>query len=100
MLHVDKRDQLNMSYVMWTMGFTLVMVDHNYHRVFMNDLPLHMDSSLDMYADNSTLGASGKTIEDLEVKLNSGMAKVNKWYKDNKIAINCDTIKVMLVTTY
>ncbi len=68
--------------------------------VFMNDLPLHMDSSLDMYADDSTLGASEKTIEDLEIKLNSDMAKVTKWCKDNKMAINCDTTKVMLITTY
>ncbi len=67
---------------------------------FMNDLPLHLDSSLDMYADDSTLGASGKTIEDLEVKLNSDMAKVNKWCKDNKMAINCAKTQVMLVTTY
>ncbi len=30
-LHVDKWDQLNMLYAMWTMGFKLVMVDDNYH---------------------------------------------------------------------
>ncbi len=36
--------------------------------VLMNDLPLHVDLSLDMYVDDSTLGASGKTIEDLEIK--------------------------------
>ncbi len=66
----------------------------------MNDLPLHVDSSLDMYADDSTLGASGKTIEDLEVKLNSDMAKVNKWCKYNKMAIKCDKSKLMLITTY
>ncbi len=30
-LNVDKWDQLTMSYAMWTMGFTLAMVDHNYH---------------------------------------------------------------------
>ncbi len=68
--------------------------------VFMNDLPLHVDSSLDMYADDSTLGASGKTIEDSEVKLNSDMVKVNTWCKHNKMAINCDKTKVMLITTY
>ncbi len=55
--------------------------------VFMNDLLLHVDTSLDMYADDSTLGASGKTIEDLEVKLNSDMTKVNKWCKDNKMVL-------------
>ncbi len=68
--------------------------------VFMNDLPLHVDLSLDMYADDSTLGTSGKTIEDIEVKLNSDMAKVNERCKDNKMAINGDKTKVMLITTY
>ncbi len=28
------------------------------------------------------------------------MTKVNKWCKDNKMAINCDKTKVMLITTY
>ncbi len=33
LLHVDKWDQPNniMSYAKWTIGFTLAMVDHNYH---------------------------------------------------------------------
>ncbi len=68
--------------------------------IVMNDLPLHVDSLLDMCADESILGASGKTIENLEVKLNPDLAKVNKWYKENKMAINCDKTKVMLITTY
>ncbi len=68
--------------------------------VFMNDLPLHVDSSLDMYADDSTLGASGRTIEHIEVKLNSDIARAKKWCKDNKRATNCDKTKVMLITTY
>lgn len=37
--------------------------------VFRNDLPLHVDSSLYMYADNFTLGASGKMFEGFEVNL-------------------------------
>ncbi len=28
------------------------------------------------------------------------MANVNKWCKDNKMAINCDKTKAMLITTY
>ncbi len=28
------------------------------------------------------------------------MAKVSKWCKDNKMAINCHKTKVMLITTY
>ncbi len=68
--------------------------------LFMNDLPLHVDLSLDIYADASTLDASGKTTEDLKAKLNRDMAKVNKWCKYNRMAIDCDKTKVMLITTY
>ncbi len=50
----------------------------------MNDLPLHVDSSLDMYADDSTLGASGKIIKDLEVKLNPDKAKFSNGVKTIK----------------
>ncbi len=55
--------------------------------VFMNEQPLHVDFSLNIYADDATFGANGKT--DLEViLLNLVMAKVNKWCKDNEMAIN------------
>ncbi len=55
--------------------------------VFRNGLPLHMESSLDMYVDDSTLIADGKTREDLEVKIKPDLAKVNKWC--NKMVIKC-----------
>ncbi len=41
--------------------------------LFMNDLPLHAESELNMYADDSTLCATGKTVEDLDLKLNNDM---------------------------
>ncbi len=34
--------------------------------LFVNDLPLHVNSSQDIHADDSTLDGSGKTIEDLD----------------------------------
>ncbi len=34
---------------------------------------LDVESELDMYADDSTLCATGKTVEDLDVKLNNDM---------------------------
>ncbi len=37
---------------------------------FMNDLPLHVESELDMYANDSTLCATGKTVEDLDLNNN------------------------------
>jgi hypothetical protein len=55
--------------------------------LFMNDLPLHVDSPLDMYADDSTLHASGDTTEDLEEKLNRDMERVALWCKLNKMVL-------------
>ncbi len=60
----------------------------------MNDLPLPVDSLLDMYADDSTLDASGNTIEHLNVKQNPDMAKVNKWCEDNKMTKHCVNIVI------
>ncbi len=37
---------------------------------FMNDLPLYILTPLDMYADDSTIHVTGRTIEELEIKLN------------------------------
>ncbi len=48
---------------------------------FMNDLPLYIDSPLDMYADDSTIHITGKTIEELKCKLNIDLKKVQIWCK-------------------
>ncbi len=53
-----------------------------------------------IYADDSTLGATGKTEEDLENKLNDDMEQVDTWGESNRMATNCDKSKVMLITTY
>ncbi len=46
---------------------------------FMNDLPLYIDSPLDMYADDLTIHVTGKTIEELESKLNIDLKNVPIW---------------------
>ena len=51
--------------------------------LFMNDLPLHVDSELDMYADDSTLCATGETVDELNLKLNDDMECVNDWCNVN-----------------
>ena len=61
----------------------------------MNDLPLHTNSDPDMYADDSTVGASGKTVRDVEDKLNGEMAAVTKWCSQNKMVINTSKTKSM-----
>ena len=65
----------------------------------MNDLPLHVNSDLDMYRDYSTVGASGKTVRDIENKLNSEISEVTKWCSQNKMVINTSKTESMLITT-
>ncbi len=64
--------------------------------LFMNDLHLHVDSSTDIYADDSTLCETGETIQQLNVKLNEDMVSVKKWCHDNQTAANTDKTKVLL----
>ncbi len=48
---------------------------------FVNDLPIYIDSPLDMYADDSTIHVTGKTIEELESQLNIDLKNVQIWCK-------------------
>ncbi len=65
--------------------------------IFMNDMALETeDTELDMYADDSTLTATGKTIETLDDKLNSDMESILGWYDDNSMAVNTDKTKACL----
>ncbi len=61
----------------------------------MNDLPLHVDPSTDMYADDSTLCETGKTVEELNVKFNEDMVSVKKWCYNNQMAANGDSEKLL-----
>lgn len=68
--------------------------------IFMNDLPLYIDSSFDMYADDSTLHAAARTLEELERVLNKDVASVQQWCEMNRMVANIEKTKSMLVTTY
>ena len=67
--------------------------------MFMNDMPLNVSASVDMYADDSTITATGKTTEAVEEKLNNDLHEVSKWCEENKMVINAEKTKMMLVTT-
>ncbi len=66
----------------------------------MNDLALEIEKSeLDMYADDSTLGAAGGTLDVIENKLKPDICNIVNWCDDNRMAINYDKTKVILITT-
>jgi hypothetical protein len=67
---------------------------------FINDLPLYVNSNTDMYADDSTIYSSAKTIEELNVKLTHDMSNVHTWCTNNNMVINNSKTKAMVMTTY
>ncbi len=49
----------------------------------MNDLPEAADSAVDLYADDSAIAATGKSISDIQEKLSKDFHKVAQWMKKN-----------------
>ncbi len=58
----------------------------------MNDLLLHIDSALAMYAEYSVWYATGGMVEDLDVQLNADMDFVNDCCHDNHMGGNRDKL--------
>ena len=46
--------------------------------IYFNDLPNIVDSSVDSYAHNITINATGKTLVEIETKLTSDCEKISK----------------------
>ncbi len=67
---------------------------------FMTDSPLHFVSPLDMHTNYSTFSVTRETIEKQEIKLNADFTNVHQWCQINKMTVNANKTKVMLVTTY
>ena len=68
--------------------------------LFINDMPLHTEGDMDMYADDSTLSTVGKNINELEDTLNHDLQNVDKWCKNNRMLINVQKTKAMIMTTW
>ena len=68
--------------------------------LFTNDinLSLHECESI-IYADDTVLQTYGRTVEDIEEKLNVDMSCISTWCSRNKLCINSDKTTAMLITT-
>ena len=67
--------------------------------LFVNDMSLNIDSHTDMYADDSTITVTGKTIQVLEDKLQNDVDNIVYWCRRNNMRKNVMKTKVMLITT-
>ncbi len=69
--------------------------------VNMNDMAQEpKDSDLDMYTDDFTLRTVGDTIEILNNKLCADMVQIGEWCTDNKMVLNTNKTKVIVITIY
>ena len=69
--------------------------------LFVNDMPLHVQkSTIDVYADDTTLSSSSnwKTIQSLNQALSLDLCKVERWASENKMYMNMQKTKALLVT--
>ena len=69
--------------------------------LFVNDMPLHVQkSTTDIYADDTTLSLSSnwKTLPLLNQSLPQDLSEVERWDRENKMYMNKQKTKALLVT--
>ena len=68
--------------------------------IYINDLPLHVKhSSLSLFADDATLHKSARNVNDVKQPLCSDVDNVNNWCQENRMIINENKSKCMLIGT-
>lgn len=54
--------------------------------MFMNYMSLEIKGcTLEIYADDRTVSVSGKTIKEIETKLNTSAREIATWCRENKV---------------
>ena len=68
--------------------------------MYINDLPLAVaDSSVSMYADDTSLCNQPLDINKLNEVINSDLEKLQKWLISNKLSLNAMKTQSMLIST-
>ena len=65
--------------------------------VYINDLPNCLKHTTRMFADNTSLTAYGKSIEEIELRLNEDLGKIRLWLQANKLSLNVAKTEYMLI---
>ena len=67
---------------------------------FVNDLPnCFKNSKASLYADDSTLTCTGKTVDELQNNMQVALDSALKWFKENKLIVNLSKTNMMLIGT-
>ena len=70
--------------------------------IFINDLPLHIQDKKvrnSLFADDSSLDTSGKTLKEIEVRLHNSITEISDWCKKNRMCLHLEKTKCMVITT-
>lgn len=67
--------------------------------IFVNCLPYAVNCKIVMYADDTTLMCRAKNEVDLQAQLESSLHNVAKWLEANKLILNVDKTKLMVLGT-
>ena len=67
--------------------------------IFFNDLPAFINESIDCYADDSTLAATGASAEEISTKLSRDCGELNNWMISNKFKLNADKTHFLVMGT-
>ena len=66
--------------------------------IFFNDISEYLkNGSCNVFADDVVIYVSGKTVSDVNLQLQMNMNEIRKWYLNNRLRINIDKTKVMLL---
>ena len=65
--------------------------------LYVNDLPLNLQSNIDMYADDATLYKSSKSLSEINELLQNYLSKIDTWSKDNNMILNPKKTTCMII---
>ena len=66
--------------------------------IYINDLPLASNLNTKLFADDAVLTLSNKCLTTLNTSVNCELGKIDDWMKINKLTINYDKTKFMIIT--
>ena len=67
--------------------------------VFFNDLPKHLESNVDTYADDTTISATDTSLEAIGNKLTKDCQILSKWMKCNRLKLNPEKTQILTLGT-
>ena len=66
--------------------------------IYINDLPFSLQKShVSMYADDTTISLSSKSIDDLQYDLNLDLLKLQDWLHANKLSLNAVKTQSLII---